>query len=113
MIDCYGKGIHRRFVYKRKPTNQIYSGSFDLIQHKDRYVIWSLSVDPRYRRRGHATRMLTEFIEQFAFDKPLFLYVYKTNEIAIRLYEKVGFVIVGEYGWSGDAWVMQYKGKEV
>lgn len=108
MLDCYGTGVCRTFAYKRNSFSKIYSGSFDLRDHGNKYVIWSLRVDPRYRRKGHATRMLTEFIAKFAFDKPLFLYVYKTNEIAIRLYEKVGFVICGEYPYGNYAWEMQY-----
>lgn len=112
MLDCRGYGTCHRFLYKRNQNNKLHSGRFDLVEYPDKFVIWALSVDPRYRHKGNATRMLTEFVSQFKSNKPLRLYVYKTNEIAIRLYEKVGFVIIGEYGSSGDAWTMQYKGKE-
>ena len=38
--------------------------------------------------------------------EPLVLFVYKENEIAIRLYEKLGFKIIEEY--NPVAWTMQY-----
>ena len=56
--------------------------------------------------------MLREFIEQFDFSKPLILYVRKENEIAIHLYEKVGFKITGDYPYGDYAYKMEYCGKQ-
>ena len=96
------------FGYKRNKDNKTYAGSFDLRVGDGYRSIWSLKVYPRYRRKGYATRMLTEFLQQFNSDEPLYLYVYKTNEIAIRLYKKVGFVIIGDCHFDSDAYTMQY-----
>jgi len=103
---------HARPTYLFKPTEEFrnYIGRFDLFEQSDRYEIWSLSIMGKYRNKGYGKQMLRDFLEQFKSDKPLFLYVYKTNEIAIRLYESVGFTIVGDF--SNDAYKMQYMGNK-
>jgi ribosomal protein S18 acetylase RimI-like enzyme len=53
--------------------------------------------------------MLREAIE-LAGDKALMLYVHKDNEIALHVYEKAGFQLVGELGTL--AWAMAYSGNE-
>ena len=88
-------GHCQKILYKPN-NNSDDVGSFKLYRKKDRYEIWSLSVDIAHRQKGYATQMLTEFLSIFKSKKPLVLYVYKDNEIAIRLYKKVGFVIVNE-----------------
>ena len=109
MTECYDiNGYIRSFGYKRNPKGKIYTGQFDLYDRDDKFEIWSLEVMKRFRNKGYGTQMLTEFISQFSFEKPLVLYVYKTNEIAIRLYEKVGFKIIGECKFAPYAYEMQY-----
>lgn len=110
MTECCAKyGNTQHFQYKRHSGCKRYYGYFDLIERSDKFEIWSLGIDRRYRNKGNATRMLTEFLSQFKEDKPLVLYVYKTNEIAIKLYEKVGFTIVGDCDFTPAAYTMQYK----
>lgn len=94
-------------TYQFRPNKKcrIY-GKFDLIEKQGRYEIWALGIFGDYRSKGYGTQMLTEFLQQFNNNKPLFLYVYKTNEIAIRLYKKVGFDIVGNK--DDGIYTMQY-----
>lgn len=109
MTECYYTGGNlQSFGYKRNKKNKTYAGAFDLRERADKFEIWSLKIYPRYRRKGYATRMLTEFLSQFKSDKPLSLYVYKANEIAIHLYEKVGFTIVSNCFFDASAYEMQY-----
>lgn len=109
MTECYEDcGSAKLFGYKRNPKGKIYTGQFTLREKEDKFEIWDLSVLLRYRNKGYGTQMLTEFISQFNFEKPLFLYVRKVNEIAIRLYEKVGFKIVGECSFASYAYTMQF-----
>lgn len=82
-------------------------GSFSMRSLESRYEIWSLKIIDKYQGNGYGTQMLIEFLQQFNHDKPLFLYVWKTNEIAIRLYKKVGFVITRD-SHNGAAYEMQY-----
>ena len=83
-------------------------GEFQVWDRYDRNEIWSLKIIEPERGKGYGTQMLSEFLQQWKSDKPLYLYVNKANEIAIRLYEKVGFIIVGDY--SRGAYAMQYMG---
>lgn len=109
MTECYGNyGYKQCFGYKRNPKGKIYTGQFVLIDAGSKFEIWSLKIMERYRNKGYGTQMLTEFISQFSFEKPLVLYVWKTNEIAIKLYEKVGFKIIGECKFAPYAYEMQY-----
>jgi len=114
MTECYWSGgCTQCFGYKRNPKGKTYTGQFDLKERSDKFEIWSLKVIRRYRNKGYGTQMLTEFLSQFKPDKPLVLYVYKTNEIAIKLYEKVGFKITGDCYFTSEAYTMQYSRKEM
>jgi ribosomal protein S18 acetylase RimI-like enzyme len=113
MTECYyANGYRQSFGFKRNPKGKIYIGKFDLFDDGDRFEIWSLGITDRYQNKGYGTQMLTEFLSQFKSDKPLYLHVYKTNEIAIRLYEKVGFTIIGECSFAPYAYTMKYNRKE-
>lgn len=101
-----------RYVTYKKSENGHRISYFKLCENNDNFTIWCLSTKPRYRNKGNAERMLREFIEQFNFSKPLILYVEKTNEIAIHLYEKVGFKITGEYPYGDYAYEMKYCGAQ-
>ena len=114
MTECYNIDGHiQSFGYKRNPKGKIYTGQFDLYDRSDKFEIWSLMVMERFRNKGYGTQMLTEFLSQFKSEKPLVLYVYKTNEAAIHLYEKVGFVITGDCHFTSTAYTMQYNRKEM
>ena len=59
--------------------------------------IWSLMIATQFRRKGYATLMLKRIIAKYkSMRLPLVLYVYKDNDIAIKLYEKLGFKITQE-----------------
>ena len=97
MTECFKAYRNvQHFGFKRNPLGKQYTAKFDLVELDDKFEIWSFGVVERYRRKGYATQMLREFLSQFKSDKPLSLYVVKTNEPAIHLYEKVGFTIVGD-----------------
>jgi ribosomal protein S18 acetylase RimI-like enzyme len=85
---------YKCFAY-RSDSNEEVVGRFDVDTHLN--VIWNLFIVPEHRNKGYATAMLKEFIEQYQSDKPLMLYVKHENTIAIHLYEKLGFAIVGNY----------------
>lgn len=73
-------------------------------------VIWSVRIYEKFQRKGFATLMLKRIIKKYQSDeRPLLLHVFKDNEIAIHLYEKLGFEIIREY--YNNAWTMQYKRK--
>lgn len=80
-------------------------GSFDLLDLDSRIELWSFGIWGQYRGQGHGQQMLKEAIE-LAGDKKLMLYVEKDNDIALHIYEKAGFQIIGNYG--NVAWAMVY-----
>ena len=109
MTECFQDYGHSKlFGYKRNANGRHYLGRFTLKETDDKFEIWALGVAEEYRHKGYATHMLTEFLSQFKSEKPLVLYVYKANKIAIRLYKKVGFTIVGQCYFTSKAYTMQY-----
>lgn len=113
MLLCKVYGRTACYDYKLKPNSKTIIGIFDLIDYGSHYEIWSLRIHDRYHNKGYGTQMLREFLAEFKHDKPLTLYVYKTNAVAIHLYEKVGFVICGEYPYGDYAWEMKYDGESI
>lgn len=78
-----------------------------------KYYISALAADPEYRRKGLANLLMSYLIDEarrtykeFRF----FLHVDVDNEAALRLYHKLGFVVVGHivdcYGKGYDAFKM-------
>lgn len=100
---------YAQYITYKKRENGHRISYFKLCKNSDNFTIWNLGTTPRYRNKGNAQRMLREFIEQFDFSKPLILYVEKTNEIAIHLYKKVGFKIVGDYYGGDFTYEMRYE----
>lgn len=62
-------------------------------------VVLGISVEKRYRNRGVGSRLMEYAItwsKETQIVKRIELYVFKTNDRAIHLYRKFGFVIEGE-----------------
>lgn len=85
--------------------NGKYIGSFTLRTWDN--TIWSLSIKKEYRNQGYGALMMRELVEKYGKTNTLRLYVYKNNYAAIRIYEKAGFTIVGDY--YNDAYEMERK----
>ena len=63
-----------------------------------RYQVGGVYVLPEYRGRGIARRMAGEFIDGLtAKGKGISLFVKKTNPAARRVYQRIGFEILGDY----------------
>lgn len=104
-----------QFFDENNPTEQPI-GSFDLFEHKDTpsrpMYLWSFGIrDEENHFKGYGQRMLREAIA-VANGKPIRLYVMRNNDVAIHVYEKFGFKIIGSY--MGEmAWTMQHDGNVV
>lgn len=72
--------------------------------------LWSVMIYEKFQKQGYGTLMLKRIIKKYKkHELPLVLYVYKTNKVALHLYEKLGFQIIGEHTEVSDqAWAMQY-----
>ena len=65
---------------------------------------------PEFRGKGIGSNVLRQAIEQAnQKQKILFLYVFRENEGAIRLYERNGFAITAKAGNS--RWIMEWRAK--
>ena len=64
----------------------------------------SLFVLPQYRNQGIGTHILQEVKDTIPF--PISLYVFRENQGAVRLYERMGFQITKEV--SPTRYIMQY-----
>jgi RimJ/RimL family protein N-acetyltransferase len=71
--------------------------------------LWSFGIYGPHRGKGYGKQMLKEAIN-LAGDNVMMLYVEHDNKIAINLYKKSGFEIVGDFGKF--AWAMVYCGNE-
>jgi len=79
-------------------------------RRKGYVIIATLGVDPAWRRRGIGERLMREC--EARFDLPRFrLQVRKSNTPAIRLYRKMGYVIIDDlpryYGDGEDGYLME------
>jgi ribosomal-protein-alanine N-acetyltransferase len=83
----------------------------DLRRRRGHIVIVTLSVDPAWRRRGIAERLMREC--EARFNRTVFrLQVRKSNTPAIQLYKKVGYSIIGTlpgYYEDEDGYLMEKK----
>jgi len=63
-----------------------------------RYQVGGVYVLPEYRGRGIARRMAVEFITSLtAQGRGISLFVKKSNPAARRVYQRIGFEILGDY----------------
>lgn len=81
------------------------AGYFSLGPSEGAMELDSLFVLPRFQNRGIGTQIV-RYCQQQAEDT-LFLYVFKENTGALRLYKRLGFCIVREV--RKTAYVMEYK----
>ena len=72
------------------------AGFFCLVPLEDRFEGDSLFVLPSFQNRGIGTQVLKYCKEQS--NNNMFFYVFRRNQDAIRLYERMGFRIVKEVG---------------
>lgn len=66
----------------------------------DRFLI-----DKRFQGKGYATPVLHALIDKITLEynyDELYLSIYETNKLAIKLYQKLGFVFNGEKDINGE-----------
>jgi len=64
-------------------------------RYEDVWHIMNVAIDPSRRRRGSATALLAQIIDRVGDDARLTLEVRPSNDGAIRLYERFGFLPAG------------------
>ena len=84
--------------YQRVLMDDALAGYVHFHPDGDRREIDDLYILPEYRGRGIGTAMVEKCCAET--EKPVYLYVFRRNEGAVRLYQRLGFVIVQEVGSS-------------
>lgn len=98
-----GWGAHYTFK-----CDDVEVGEVILIRYPTHLSVWSLEIYPEFRRLGHARALMSSIYAIANHEGPrlVWLRVDKTNEEALALYTKEGFVVVEE---RGHALVMERK----
>lgn len=65
---------------------------------KKKSVIYSISIDKNFRRKGYGEKLIKESVKEMRLNGvySILLYVNTKNLPAVRLYEKIGFRIITE-----------------
>lgn len=125
-ISPWSKRLFEETISSPLSTNLIIKKGEAIISYfimyyvADEVHILNLAVHPDYRHQGYGTKLLNYVLTNFKQEKDIefFLEVRKSNSIAINLYRKFGFEIIGKrrryYSETNeDALVMSFlrKGK--
>ena len=90
--------------FTRVLWNEETAGFYALTPVEDKTELDSLFVLSPFQNRGIGTQILRRCMEMT--QTPLFLYVFRRNTDAIRLYERLGFRITKEVGQT--RYIMEY-----
>lgn len=81
-------------------------------RYADVWHLMNVAVAPGFRRRGIATRMVTELIERLGTKPRITLEVRESNREALAMYEQLGFRAAGRrpgyYPDNGEAAVLMW-----
>lgn len=68
-------------------------GCLLVYQYNDGYLINEIYIDKKYQNNGIGTQILNDLMAKY---NKLYLWVYKDNKIALKLYSKLGFNVKDE-----------------
>lgn len=73
------------------------------------YEFTNLFIADDYRNKGFGEKAVKAIIHHFIGKnaKAIHMQVHKSNEVAIHIYQKCGFIIKGVSKWDHDFWVME------
>ena len=80
------------YSWKRSEDNKTTMGSFEMFANEDHIELWNVNINSRYRGKGYGQQMIKEAVE-LANVIEIVLYVDNTNDVAIHVYKKCGFVV--------------------
>lgn len=89
--------------YKNIITNGNIIGSILTKKTKDGYLLDEIYIEKKYRKKGIGTSIINDFIKDCNED--IYLWVYKDNTNAIKLYKNIGFTINDE---TNNRYYMKY-----
>lgn len=104
--------INDKTYYKKLIFDDRVIGYITAKKILNEYEICNIAVEESAKRKGVATKLLSNLINENDFEK-IHLEVRRSNEKAIKLYEKLGFVVNGvrkNYYKTEDALLMCFGG---
>lgn len=87
--------------YKIIYVDKKIAGAYLVLPYEDGNIIDEIFLFPEYRSKGIGTRIINKLKDE---EKPLYIWVYKNNSDAIRLFTKLGFVIIS----NGRTMILKY-----
>ena len=90
-------------LYKIIYVDKKIAGAYLVLPYEDGYIIDEIYLFKEYRNNGIGTRVIKGLIKEY---RTIYIWVYKNNLDAIRLFEKLGFMIVS----NGRTMILKYDG---
>jgi predicted acetyltransferase len=90
-------------LYKVIYVNNKIAGVYLVLPYEDGYIIDEIYLFEEYRNNGIGTSVLKDIIKEY---NTLYIWVYKNNIDAIRLFKNMGFMLVS----SGRTMILKYDG---
>lgn len=90
-------------LYKVIYVDNKIAGAYLVLPYEDGYIIDEIYLFEEYRNNGIGTRVIQEIIDEY---KTIYIWVYKNNKNALRLFEKIGFMLIS----SGRTLILKYDG---
>lgn len=90
--------------------DELVNGSLIVYKNIDYYELEIIVVDPNYRNKGIAKRMLSKLLNDYVKNDEILLEVAVNNKPAINLYSKMGLEVINtrkKYYNGCDAYVMK------
>lgn len=90
-------------LYKIIYVDNKIAGAYLVLPYEDGYIIDEIYLFEEYRNNGIGTSVLKDIIKEY---NTLYIWVYKNNIDAIRLFKNIGFMLVS----SGRTMILKYDG---
>ena len=123
-LNDYISGNNNELTIKKSKNSYAIIDSYNQILSELKYYDFNLDnfdwilvadveTDPYHRNKGLATRIMNELYNDITTKYPnkgLYLFVRIENEVAIKFYEKIGFIKVKNYELKDGWYIIMCKG---
>mgnify|MGYP003300560992 CR=1 FL=1 len=90
-------------LYKIIYVDNKIAGAYLVLPYEDGHIIDEIYLFEEYRNNGIGTKIIQELIKEY---RTIYIWVYKNNKNAIRLVERLGFMLVS----NGRTLIFKYDG---
>ena len=98
------KNIERTYeLYKVIYVDKKIAGCYLVLPYEDGYIIDEIYLFKEFRNNGIGTEIIKKLLKEY---NSLYVWVYKNNEKAIKLFKRLGFMLIN----SGRTLILKYDG---